>query len=122
MTFDFPGACTHEDKPKKGLSGGSVFLLMYVGNFQTCVKNYTLIFRLFSVLTAYFLVGVAYNGLYRHKTGVHLIPQAEFWISLPLLAIVRINIFPIRIIRNKIMSSTLGRLPHYTWCLFKIFI
>ncbi|CAF0941553.1 unnamed protein product [Adineta ricciae] len=70
MTFDFPGACIHEDKPKKGLSGGSVFLLI-----------------LFSVLIAYFLVGVAYNGLYKHKSGVHLIPQAEFWISLPLLAI-----------------------------------
>ncbi|CAF0955997.1 unnamed protein product [Adineta ricciae] len=70
MTFDFPGACIHEDEPKKGLSGGSVFLLI-----------------LFSVLIAYFLVGVAYNGLYKHKSGIHLIPQAEFWISLPLLAI-----------------------------------
>ncbi|CAF0998067.1 unnamed protein product [Adineta steineri] len=67
MTFDYPGACYQGKEPEKGMSGGAVFLLI-----------------LFSVAVAYFLIGMAYNGFVKHKSGVNLIPQASFWIGLPI--------------------------------------
>ena len=48
----------------------------------------SVLFSLFSVILVYFIVGVAYNGLVNHKSGVHLLPQAQFWIGLPVNAIV----------------------------------
>ncbi len=48
----------------------------------------TNVFSLFSFTLVYFLVGAIYNGLVKHRSGINLIPQAEFWIGLPLHAIV----------------------------------
>jgi hypothetical protein len=39
------------------------------------------------------LVGVGYNGLVKHKSGINLLPQAQFWIGLPLHAIVSLQSF-----------------------------
>lgn len=43
---------------------------------------------LFSVLLAYFVVGMTYNGLVKRQSGINLLPHAQFWISLPVHAIV----------------------------------
>ncbi|UJR09546.1 hypothetical protein I4U23_013783 [Adineta vaga] len=70
MTFDFPGACAHGEEPEKGMSGGAIFLLI-----------------VFCTLVTYFIVGIGYNGLVKHQSGINLIPNAEFWVGLPLHAI-----------------------------------
>ena len=37
---------------------------------------------------AYFIIGAIYNGLVKHRSGINLLPNAQFWISLPLYMIV----------------------------------
>lgn len=45
-------------------------------------------FSLFSCALAYFVIGAIYNGLVKHRSGINLIPHAQFWIGFPLHAIV----------------------------------
>jgi len=70
MTFDYAGACYYGKEPDKGPDGGAIFLII-----------------LFSVALAYFVVGITYNAFVKHRSGIQLLPQAKFWIGLPLNAI-----------------------------------
>jgi len=70
MTFDYAGACYYGKEPERGLTGGGIFLII-----------------LFSVAFVYFVVGIGYNAFVKHRSGIHLLPQAHFWIGLPLSAI-----------------------------------
>jgi len=70
MTFDYAGACYYGKEPEKGIGGGAVFLII-----------------LFSLILAYFIVGVSYNAFVKQRSGINLLPQAQFWIGLPLNAI-----------------------------------
>ena len=45
-------------------------------------------FSLFVVVCVYLIGGVLYNAFVKHQTGINLLPQAQFWIKLPLHAIV----------------------------------
>jgi hypothetical protein len=47
MTFDYPGACLHGKEPEKGISGGAVFLIMYVNSTPSCL--YKIINSIFSL-------------------------------------------------------------------------
>ncbi|CAF3409555.1 unnamed protein product [Rotaria socialis] len=67
MTFDYDGACLKNKVPKKGMSGGAAFLIV-----------------LFCVALVYFGGGMIYNGLIQHQSGIKVIPNAQFWIGLPL--------------------------------------
>ncbi len=78
MTFDYPGACLHGKEPEKGISGGAVFLIMYANSTRS----------LFSVALVYFIVGISYNAFFRQRSGLTLLPQAQFWVGLPLYFIV----------------------------------
>lgn len=64
FTLSHPAACGFP--PFGGLSGGSVFLII-----------------LFCSFGAYFLVGMLVNAFGRGKSGCDIIPNAEFWVSLP---------------------------------------
>lgn len=69
--FDYDGACIPKpEKPDEGLTGGAIFLII-----------------LFTVIGFYLVVGMLYNGLYKKQTGIRLLPNATFWIGLPLFAI-----------------------------------
>lgn len=76
LTYNYYGACyqgrstTPKPDGDNGLTGGAIFLII-----------------LFSVIGAYFLFGIAYNGLVNHHSGVKLIPHSDFWIGLPIHAI-----------------------------------
>ncbi|CAF1195935.1 unnamed protein product [Rotaria sp. Silwood1] len=70
LTFDYDGACFNGQEPSNGLSGGAVFLII-----------------LFSVTFVYMVGGLLYNGFVQHKSGLNLLPHAQFWIGLPLYAI-----------------------------------
>jgi hypothetical protein len=86
MIFSYAGACKNgQDPTKNGISPAALFLIMYVWNTSRILK---LFFSLFSSALVYFIVGAIYNGLVKHRSGINLIPNAKFWIGLPLYAIV----------------------------------
>jgi hypothetical protein len=91
MTFDYNGACLNNGKaPKKEISAGAIFLIMYVWKPSSFLKENIIFscFSLFSSALAYFIIGASYNGLVKHRSGINLLPQTQFWIGLPLYAIV----------------------------------
>jgi hypothetical protein len=51
MTFDYPGACLNGKEPEKGISGGAVFLIMYVNSTPNCL--YKIINSIFSLLSIF---------------------------------------------------------------------
>jgi hypothetical protein len=72
MIVPYAGACSSNIKPNKpGLSGGSVLLII-----------------IFVLLGSYIIVGMGYNILIAHKTGVEIIPHHKFWLSLFLYSLV----------------------------------
>ena len=62
--------CTFAD----GLSGGAIFLIV-----------------VFSALLSYFIIGALINKFWLKKDGLQIIPQANFWFSLPGLFIAGIK-------------------------------
>jgi hypothetical protein len=71
MIFNYAGACKNGQGPTKDkISPGAIFVIV-----------------LFVSALVYFLIGAAYNGLVKHRSGINLIPNAKFWIGLPLHAI-----------------------------------
>jgi hypothetical protein len=69
---------------KGGLSGGSVFLIIF-----------------FVGLVVYFAAGIAFKRIRMHSEGIEMIPNVEFWTSLP--GLVRDGVF---FIRNKITGKS----------------
>lgn len=69
IRMKYSGAC--KPKPQEGgITAGGVFLII-----------------LFVTTLVYFIFGALYNGCIKHRSGIHLIPQAQFWIGLPLYMI-----------------------------------
>ena len=87
MDMEYAGACNSNVAPEdKGIHIGAVVLIMYVRRACHLFEDR---FSLFSVALVYFIGGAIFNRLVKHRSGINLVPHAQFWIGLPLLAIVR---------------------------------
>jgi hypothetical protein len=64
-----------------GLSAGSVLLIVFVSEkFTNFIHPY---YRFFCLVTAYFIGGVIFLKFVRKAEGVEMIPNADFWFSIP---------------------------------------
>jgi hypothetical protein len=61
-----------------GLSGGSILLIMY-----TTINKITEFNSFFTTATVYFAGGLIFLKFVRHAEGVSMVPNVEFWSSLP---------------------------------------
>jgi hypothetical protein len=60
-----PGKCTYTpDKPPNSLSGGAIFLIIFI-----------------CIIATYLIVGVLFLRFVKHEQGVNLIPNRSLWVQ-----------------------------------------